>query len=266
MFRGWIVWFTPSALKLPREDSQMTHKSQTSVCFRLFRLLWFGAVTLLLVFAMVPVSNRLTRTGAVGTLIVVWLGLLVLTWRIRPVRLTLLAITVACGGFLALPERKVPDPELLRSDYLAGLRRYDGVSYSWGGENPVGIDCSGLIRRGLIDSLFLRGLRSFDAGLVRRAIRLWWNDCTANKLGDGGGLTVPVIEAESINELDHSKVLPGDLGIVSGGAHIMAYLGGNQWIEADPTVGRVITVPVPAGNNGWFESRTKVVRWNLLQR
>jgi len=80
--------------------------------------------------------------------------------------------------------RNLPDSEALRSDYVAGLRRYNGVTYFWGGEELPGHRLLGLIRRGLIDSLFCRGIRTFDPGLVRRALDLWWHDCTAEVLGE----------------------------------------------------------------------------------
>jgi len=154
----------------------------------------------------------------------------------------------------------------LRSDYISGLQRYNGVTYYWGGESFRGIDCSGLIRRGLIDALFRRGLRTFDAGLVRRAISLWWHDCTASALGEQHrGLTVRLFDTPSVNVLDHSKVLPGDLAVTKSGIHIMAYLGHHHWIEADPGAGRVITVTAPSADNPWFNDPMNIIRWSILQ-
>ncbi len=129
----------------------------------------------------------------------------------------------------------------------------------------MGIDCSGLIRRGLIDSLFCRGIRTFNPGLVRRSLSLWWHDCTANVLGEAhDGFTVHLLDTPTVNKLDHSKILPGDLAVTSGGSHIMAYIGNNTWIEADPGVGRVITVQVPSNDNPWFHTPMKIVRWSIL--
>jgi cell wall-associated NlpC family hydrolase len=167
---------------------------------------------------------------------------------------------------LALPARTSPPTEILRTDYLAALQRYSGVAYYWGGETGRGIDCSGLIRRGLIDALFLRGMRTLDSGLVRQAISLWWHDCTASALGDEHrGLTVRVLATPSVNVLDHSKVRPGDLAVTTSGVHIMAYLGNNRWIEADPGEGCVITVTAPSKDNIWFRAPMNIVRWSILQ-
>jgi cell wall-associated NlpC family hydrolase len=234
---------------------------------RSLRLLWLAALVLFVVVEIIPVSSRLTRASSLALFVVVWFGLIGLCWHLRVLRFSLLGVTALSVGFLALPARSLPATDSLRSNYVAGLRRYDRVTYSWGGESPMGIDCSGLIRRGLIDSLFCRGIHTFDPGLVRRAFSLWWNDCPARALGQGhNGLTVHLLDTPSVNQLDHSKILPGNLAVTSGGAHIMAYLGDNLWIEADPGIGRVVTVSAPSKDNLWFHCRMSIVRWSILQQ
>lgn len=233
---------------------------------RLPRLLWLATFVLWIAIALSPVSNRISRWSSVILLIVVWFGLIGLYWHRRAIRLFLLGFTCLSAIFLMLPARIAPSAENLRSDYIAGLRRYEGVTYHWGGESPKGIDCSGLIRRGLIDALFLRGLCSLDPGLVRHSLTLWWNDCTAKDLGEGkNNLTAQLLDTRSINELDHTRLLPGDLAVTRDGIHILAYLGNKRWIEADPAEERVIILPVGESNNGWFNARMKIVRWRLLE-
>jgi hypothetical protein len=229
-------------------------------------LLWIAALGLLIALALFPVSYRITRIASLALASSVWFGLIALVWQQHLLRFALLGLTLLSGAFLAVPSQGQPSAESLRSDYLVALRRYEGVRYYWGGETSRGIDCSGLIRRGLIDALLQRGIRTLDAGLVRHAIRLWWRDCTASALGEQHrGLTVPVLVTPSINALDHSTILPGDLAVTKSGIHILAYLGDQQWIEADPMVGRVITVTAPSADNSWFDGPMNIVRWSVLK-
>jgi len=229
-------------------------------------LLWLAFLGFLVALALFPVSYRSTRLASLGLGLALWVGLIALTWRWHLVRFVLLGITFLIAGFFLLPAHGRPSVETLRTDYLTGLRRYEGVRYYWGGETARGIDCSGLVRRGLIDALFWRGIRTFHPGVVREAFSLWWHDCSASALGlQHRGLTVHLLETPSINALDHSKILPGDLAVTKNGIHIMAYLGSSHWIEADPSEGRVITVAAPSVGNSWFQSPMNIVRWTVLQ-
>ena len=232
----------------------------------MLRLLWLAALTLFIAVWLFPVSTGFTRASGLALFATVWLGLIALSWRHRVFRFSLLVLTVFCSIFLILPSRGRSDAASLRSAYVVGLRRYAGIAYYWGGESPKGIDCSGLIRRGLIDSLFLRGIRTFDSGLARYAIWLWWHDCTARDFGEGHGFTTRLFSTPSINALDQTTILPGDLAVTSAGVHIMAFLGDNQWIEADPDIGRVVTVSVPSKDNLWFHEPMNIVRWNIFQQ
>jgi hypothetical protein len=228
---------------------------------------WFAILAVLVGISALPVSNTLTRAGSVVALLVGWGLLTTILWRHRWVRATLLMIPAACAAFLILPSRTHEGPQMLRHDFIACLRHYEGVRYFWGDEGFTGIDCSGLVRRGLIDSMFMRGIRTLDAGSVRYAIWLWWNDCSARDLGEGrNDLTVPVLETPSINDLDHSRVTPGDLAVTKGGEHVMAYVGDNVWIEADPLAHRVIIVRAPSRNNAWFHGPMTIVRWRILSQ
>lgn len=229
------------------------------------RRLWLAVLVLFVADWLLPVSTRFTRASGVVLFAILWMGLIALVWRQRLVRICLLGFTVMIGIFLALPARGPADAAKLRKAYVAGLLRYRYVPFYWGGESPKGIDCSGLIRRGQIDSMFLQGIGTLDAGLVRYSLRVWWNDCTARDFGEGRGFTTRLFSAPSINALDHSKILPGDLAVTSDGVHIMAYLGNNKWIEADPGLEHVAAVFVPAKDNVWFEKPIYIARWNIFR-
>jgi hypothetical protein len=232
----------------------------------LFQLLWMAALALLIAIPFLRVTTRLTRFTAVILCFVVWFGFVALIWRRRTLRYSMLSVSVLIVVFLVLPGRSRSDTAALRDGYIASLRRYNDVPYVWGGEGIRGIDCSGLVRRGMVDVLFRRGLRTCDPGLVRRALFLWWRDCTAWTLGwPHAGLTGYLFDTPNINVLDHSQVLPGDLAVHVNGTHVMAYLGSNLWIQADPRAGRVTTTAVPAEDNPQFYRPMRIVRWRVLQ-
>ena len=234
---------------------------------RLRWLLWITSLTLWLAVWLFPISTGLTRLSGVILLCIVWSRAVALMWKHRAVRFALLGITGAAALFLLWPSGvSSVQSEELRTAYLRGMERYSGSHYFWGGESPKGIDCSGLMRGGMIDSLFFQGLQHFEPVLVRLSIDLWWHDCTANDFMNGyRGLTMPVLATPSLNALDHSRIRPGDMAVTANGLHILAYTGENRWIEADPNVGKVITLTAPTKDNVWLSEPVKIVRWRWLE-
>lgn len=232
------------------------------------RLFWLLALASFLATAFYPVATRWIHLGELVLFALVWFGLIALCWHRIFIRWLLLALTLVALGLFALPARTPPTVDTLRSDYVTGLRRYEGVRYFWGGENIRGIDCSGLVRCGLIDALFLRGLRNLDGRLLREAVQLWWHDTSADTLRKpDNGLTHPVLATPSLVTLDHSQLQPGDLAVTNNGLHILAYVGNHRWIEADPEFGSVVEITVTsteAANSTWFKTPVRVVRWNPL--
>lgn len=144
----------------------------------------------------------------------------------------------------------------------------DGV-----GESYSGMDCSGLVRRALVDVMIRRGLITFNPDQFREGIFLWWNGCSAQELSNGyHGRTIAIGTASSINELDYSLIRPGDLAVTSDGRHVLAYLGEGEWISADPTyepypslvVMKVSKRKVPVKKNFWFSVPIILVRWKVF--
>ena len=228
-------------------------------------LLWLLIPAAVLALYLIPVSNRFTKVFALFTALIVWCGLFKIAWSHRRVRWVLPLITVLAGVFLLLPARPLPGADALRSEYTSALRRYDGTRYIWGGESVRGIDCSGLIRCGLMNALFQQGLRHADPGLLRTSLALWWNDTSAEALGkEHAGLTHLLFAAPSINEADATRLLPGDLAVTQNGVHILAYLGDGVWTQASPGAGRVISSTVPVENDTWFSQPVNLLRWQIL--
>lgn len=149
----------------------------------------------------------------------------------------------------------------LRRNYVGSLLKYEGTRYIWGGENWLGIDCSGLVRSGLIAANYRQGILHLNPSLVREGFSLWWHDCSARALGEEyRGRTRLLVSAASINVIDYATILPGDIAVTDDGIHTLAYLGDRVWIEADPDVKKVIKVQAPA-KNPWFDQPVKVMRW-----
>lgn len=228
--------------------------------YSLWCMAWFTGIISLIQ----PIGNGITRSMAVGAIISIWIGGIYLCWQRRNLRIISLGLSLMLSIFLLAPERPVL-AESLRQEYLQALQGYQGTTYVWGGENHRGIDCSGLVREGLVQANLVYGLKSFNPGLVRRGLTMWWFDLSAISLRDGArGWTKKLLESKSINGVDRAQLLPGDLAATADGVHIMAYLGNSKWIEADPGILKVIVVTVPEPNNSWFEVPVHVLRWQQL--
>jgi hypothetical protein len=83
-------------------------------------------------------------------------------------------------------------------------------------------------------------------------------------MGEGQTVVLKIV-APQINLLDHATFQPGDLAVTDSGIHVLAYLGDQTWIEADPGVEKVILAKSPSQDNAWLSSPVKIVRWKLLQ-
>lgn len=229
----------------------------------LTRLLFVAALTGFVGLCWFPISTRLTRLVTIVTLAGVLTSMLALWWQRTTLRWSILGLVLLGMVFFSLPG-SAPEMNTLRADYLKALRSYEGVPYVWGGENSAGIDCSGLVRRGLMAALTRQGVRSANAKMVRMAFDLWWHDCSARDLGDAGyGLTSFVTETKSLRVMDHALLRPGDLAVTTDGLHVMAYLGDRSWIEADPVPKKVI-ISAADDNNVWMSMPMRIVRWKLL--
>ena len=229
-------------------------------------LLWIAGAFFLAAIILYPVSNGLTRAAGVALSGVLTLDLLMLWWRYRLLRWPLLALYLAVSVFVTLPGRKQYDRLALRQEIVRALQRYEGVRYVWGGENFLGIDCSGLVRRGTIDGTFRYGLRTLNPLLVRKAAVLWWHDVSAQEMGAGArGVAKKVTEEKSIVLMDDKNLHPGDFAITRGGIHALAYLGDHIWLEADPSEMKVIRVNALTTKNSWFQQPISILRWQFLE-
>lgn len=182
-------------------------------------------------------------------------------WNYKWIRILLIVITLSATTIFLLGY--TGDSDKIREVYTEKLKTYEGVRYIWGGKNSRGMDCAGLVRKGYIDANVSLGVETGNPQLLRRAFFVWWYDCAADALGNGyRNMTTKVIDAQSIGELG-GILQPGDLVVgLPDGFHVLAYLGNDQWIEADPTQGKVVTISTAQKAMLWEGIPVRLVRWN----
>ncbi len=178
-----------------------------------------------------------------------------------------LAVVVPLLACVFWPSAK-PDSSQLRARYLSALTSYQGTPYVWGGENGRGIDCSGLIRRAMIDALISQGWHDRSPALWREAAFIWWHDCSALAMKSGySGQIEPLFAAKNLNALDTTRLQGGDLAVTQSGVHVLAFVGGKTWVQADPNLvnggDKVIETAAPS-KSGWFGQPMQICRWRNL--
>lgn len=222
--------------------------------------LWLILTAICIFVAVIPIQTGSTRAILVFGSFASWALGLFLFWRTILLRVFFLLPLVGAVGVVLLPYR-IADTVALRTAYCQALRSYVGTPYLWGGESRMGIDCSGLVRRGLIDAAFSEGWRTQDLSLLRTGLALWWYDTSAKAMGEGyQGRTHLLGVANSLNEADYGLLLPGDLAVTEDGRHVLAYLGEQTWIEAEPREARVLMVKAPS-DDLWFTTHVRLMRW-----
>lgn len=225
-------------------------------------LIWCACLLALVLLWVCPVTYRMNRAAMISLLVALWAGAFWL-WKSKWAKAACLGLLGLAGLAAILPGSK-PESSRLRADYVRALRSYEGTSYVWGGENRFGIDCSGLVRRGLIDASLRNGFSTLNLALVRQSFSMRWYDCSAKALMEEcRNQTRRLFRAESIQKLDHSKILPGDFAVTADGVHTLAYIGESVWIEADPGARKVIVVNAHE-NVGWLRLPVHIMRWRVF--
>ncbi len=228
-------------------------------------IVWWICLGGVVALVLLPVSVGLGRMLLVVSIPVLTAGASFLLWSRRWLRWLPLIALAGLVLLLLAPGRDC-DVDRLRSRYITSLQRYEGTRYVWGGENRFGIDCSGLVRRGLIDAHLWEGLVTANPALVREAARLWWFDCSARSLKDNyRGWTRLLFTAPAINDVAPERFRAGDIAVTSSGVHVLVYLGGGEWLQADSTPGKVVRGRPPTDSNKWFSVPVHVLRWQFLE-
>lgn len=221
-------------------------------------------IAAIIILIMHPINRFSIKITTLGLFILLFISILALFWKKKIIRFTVIGIVAASGIFLSVTGPGV-SKEIIRKEYISSLKKYEGVKYLWGGENSYGIDCSGLVRKGLIDTFFKLGFKEFSPQYIRQALYIWFYDSSAEALRDGyREYTVPIMKDITLNSLEHSKIVEGDIMVTENCVHTMVYIGNNFWIQADPGKGKVIIEMAPSKDNVWYDSKSRIVRWKAL--
>lgn len=221
----------------------------------------------LVALLILPLRTTLIRLAIFALGAAVWMGVVRMMWPKIWLRVSALVVTGFTLLVLLLPLSAEIDPDALRRCYVREIREYDGTRYVYGGETGRGIDCSGLVRAAMVDALTSHGLRSGSPAVIRTALTLWWRDSTAIDLGNGrSGMTIPLGGGGFQTLSGYRDVLPGDLAVTESGSHVLAYLGDDTWIEADPTLSRTHIVKLNGAFASIADQRVRFVRWSWLNQ
>ncbi len=155
----------------------------------------------------------------------------------------------------------------LRSMYRSRLISFNGVIYLWGGESHIGIDCSGLARAALYESMIFEGFRTGNPRLLGPEMwDFWRHDISAKAMGEGTyGYTYKICKLSKLAGADTNKMNIGDLAVTESGLHVLIYIGDNEWIQAAPGKMKVfISTATPKSTDIFFQSPVKIMRWRWL--
>jgi hypothetical protein len=117
----------------------------------------------------------------------------------------------------------------------------------------------------LINALMKDGIITLNPRAARGSLFIWWNDSSARALRDQHlQMTARLGSAGSLNDFEHAQLRAGDLAVTSDGVHVLAYLGDERWIEADPAFGEVVIL-CKGQNDQWLEIDVELLRWRWIQ-
>ncbi|HOQ00326.1 MAG TPA: NlpC/P60 family protein [Acetivibrio clariflavus] len=200
----------------------------------------------------------------ITSLVFLWIYTLFVSRKSKTVKLVLILFPAILFFCLSLNGPAI-EKETIRAEYVRSLKKYEGTRYLWGGESSLGIDCSGLVRRGLIDTYIRLGIVNFSPQYIRKGLNLWFNDMSAEALGNGlKNKTILILLNQTLNTLDYGKIIEGDIMVTANGVHTMVYIGNQEWIQADPKEGKVIILKAP-NENFWYNTPSNILRWTDLE-
>lgn len=231
------------------------------------RVYFYTALSLFILIycASHPVHSKTTQLGLLFGAAGAWAGSMALFWKNQPLRIALLASPLILALPFFLPKSEIQTAQL-RQLYVTQLKSFENTDYHWGGENSHGIDCSGLPRKALRNALLEYSFTTRSSSPLTLFGEQWIYDTSAKALSEGyRQQTFPLGLTGAIREIKYDKLLPGDIAVTTNGLHALVYLGDEQWIQADPNKGKVLTLNGYTDANRWFNTPVTMHRWSVLK-
>jgi len=231
---------------------------------RFFIIGWISLLVIVITMLIFPIGIGILRLGIIFGFILLWSIGIGLFWEKIYLRVIFLSIAMLVAIITIIPGHNA-NPKQLQEEYIHSLLGYENVRYIWGGENKLGIDCSGLVREGFVSANIKVGIKTLNPRLIRRAFFVWWYDCSADALGKNyKEMTTLVLKANSMDELDYSNIKPGDIIVAAKGFHTFAYIGDKVWLEANPDNGKTLKKSSEVKAKEWKGVPLKIVLWSEL--
>lgn len=251
------------------EQPSETH-SPRMVFPRLCNWIFVILLAALAIVLRTSLMTRSVRALVVGTILFGLFTCLVhlaILFYSRPRLLYPAIFFVGLGVLWVILGDKPPDILTIRAVYLRQTRAYVGTRYVWGGETHRGIDCSGLARVPLWQTISKEGVRDVNSNLLGPKLwKFWWRDLSANDLVTCKyGYTRRICAAPKLAGYRNREMQPGDLAIAGSGSHVLIYLGDDEWIEANPDDGKVVINRATADSKRpCFNMPVTLMRWWIL--
>ncbi len=226
-------------------------------------LLTVSIITLIISY-FIPINSFIFRSIFLASLISTFIFLLILFWNKFIIRNLVLTLILSNLAMVIIPGKRF-NTDNVKNAYLANLKNFEGSTYVWGGENKIGIDCSGLLRASYIKAMWSEGIKTLNSTPIKHGISQWWHDRTAKMMKkEYRGETKRITSAKSINEVDYNLIQPGDMAVTKNGIHVLAFLGDKKWIQAHPSEGEVVINHVPSADP-WLNTPVEIMRWTIFQ-
>ncbi|HAN09867.1 MAG TPA: hypothetical protein DCP90_04555 [Clostridiales bacterium] len=230
---------------------------------------WQIIITLMVVVFLIlihPVPERLSKHLVIGSFVVSWLIIVFKLWNNYFTRAVVIIATVFIFVTYYGSNKVIVSDELIRLSYIENLKNYENTNYMSGGENRIGIDSSGLIRRPMIDTFIEMGFKTKNMQYIRMALSIWMDDYAISDIYNNyKGMYIDILKFCSICEITDKNIKSGDILIYDNYSQVYIYLGNNEWIEVNPHDKKTIIVSAIPALSIMREISGKVVRWKVLE-